>query len=97
MLVYKPGTIPSDPDLDQQVVFSKTMEEGCGFGELALIYNDKRSATIQAIDECETYTLEGSLFKNVMIKSNIQTRNDKERFLNSIKLFSKCSFSSNDV
>jgi len=28
------------------------LEKGIGFGELALLYNDKRSATIEAIEEC---------------------------------------------
>ena len=35
------------------------MQKGEGFGELALLYNDKRSATVVAICECETYTLQG--------------------------------------
>jgi len=28
------------------------MKQGIGFGELALLYNDKRSATIEAEDDC---------------------------------------------
>jgi len=28
------------------------MEKGAGFGELALLYNDKRSATIEAFEDC---------------------------------------------
>jgi len=28
------------------------LEKGVGFGELALLYNDKRSATIEAIEDC---------------------------------------------
>lgn len=47
------------------------MGSGVGFGELALLYNDKRSATIQALEMCETYALDGTLFKGMIIKSSI--------------------------
>jgi CRP-like cAMP-binding protein len=50
------------------------MEQGCGFGELALLYNDKRSASIEAVEVCETYTLDGTIFKTITIKSSIQKR-----------------------
>ena len=65
------------------------MEQGAGFGELALIYNDKRSASIQALEDCETYTLDGVLFKSIIIKSSMQKRSEIAGFLNSIKLFDK--------
>ena len=65
------------------------MEQGVGFGELALLYNDKRSATIEAVDNCETYTLDGSIFKTIIIKSSIQKRSMKANFLENIKLFDK--------
>jgi len=64
------------------------MDKGCGFGELALLYNDKRSATITAIEDCSTYTLDGELFKKIIIKSSINKRNVQFGFLESIKLFS---------
>jgi CRP-like cAMP-binding protein len=47
------------------------MGAGSGFGELALLYNDKRSATIEAVDTCETFTLDGTIFKTIIIKSSI--------------------------
>lgn len=65
------------------------MGQGSGFGELALLYNDKRSATIEAVDNCETYTLDGSIFKTIIIKSSIQKRSMKADFLEKIKLFDK--------
>jgi CRP-like cAMP-binding protein len=46
VIVYKPKTDVNDPDLASKVLFTKEMPQGCGFGELALIYNDKRSATV---------------------------------------------------
>lgn len=44
--VYKSETDPADPDLENKVQFQKPLQHGQGFGELALLYNDKRSATI---------------------------------------------------
>lgn len=63
------------------------MESGCGFGELALLYNDKRSATIEASTSCECYSLDGTLFKQIVMKASMDKRNTRQRFLNSIKLF----------
>lgn len=63
------------------------MEQGAGFGELALLYNDKRSATVQAAEVCETYALDGQIFKGLVIKSSINRRAQKAAFLNQIKLF----------
>jgi len=65
------------------------MTQGAGFGELALLYNDKRSASIEAVDDCETWTLEGSIFKKIIVKSSMTKRNLQAGFLNEIKLFSK--------
>ena len=51
------------------------MEAGGGFGELALMYNSKRSATVRAVsDEVETYVLDGQVFKTIIIKSSMDKR-----------------------
>jgi hypothetical protein len=57
-----------------------------------LLYNDKRSATIEAIEECKAYMLDGSIFKMIVINSNINKRTVQVGFLDSIKLFGKFSF-----
>jgi CRP-like cAMP-binding protein len=51
------------------------MQAGTGFGELALLYNDKRSATIEAMDECETWVLDGLTFKKIIVQSSVEKRN----------------------
>ena len=86
--VYEDGTEPNDPLLEQQIKFTKTMEKGAGFGELALLYNDKRSATITAIEDCTCFTLDGKMFKAMIIRSSMAKRNIQFGFLESIKLFS---------
>lgn len=85
--VYTKGTDPNDPDLENKIIFTKNMGQGSGFGELALLYNDKRSASIEAVEVCETYTLDGTIFKTITIKSSIQKRSLQAGFLDQIKLF----------
>lgn len=87
VILYQAGATPDDPDLDKKKNMVKYMGQGSGFGELALLYNDKRSATIEAVDNCETYTLNGAIFKTIIIKSSIEKRSQQAGFLNQIKLF----------
>lgn len=87
VIVYQPKTAKDDPELDKKILFTKEMTKGAGFGELALIYNDKRSATIIAMEECETFVLDGVLFKQMIIQSTMQKRTNHAGFLNQIKLF----------
>ena len=59
--VYKPGTNPDDPNLADHITIEKVLEaknnELIGFGEIALLYNDKRTASITAITDCDTWVL----------------------------------------
>jgi CRP-like cAMP-binding protein len=68
ILVYKEGTDPKDPDLRNKVAFSKFISTGIGFGEIALLYNDKRTATVRAAENCHCWVLEGRVFKNIIIR-----------------------------
>jgi CRP-like cAMP-binding protein len=89
VMVYNQGTDPNDPQISDKVAFSKNMPSGSGFGELALLYNDKRSASIEAVENCETWTLDGTVFKKIIVKSSMTKRNLQAGFLDEIKLFSK--------
>lgn len=46
-----------DPDT-KEIIFSKVLEAGTAFGELALLYNAPRSATIKAKEDCEVWVLD---------------------------------------
>lgn len=85
--VYNKGTDPKDPLIEQKVQVVKFLRHGVGFGELALLYNDKRSASIEATEACETYALDGAIFKSMIIKSSIQKRTQKAASLDQVKLF----------
>ena len=87
VMIYETGADPNDPHLEKKIKVEKVLEEGTGFGELALLYNDKRSATIEALTTCETYVLDGGLFKQIIVNTSIQSREKKAGFLDQIKLF----------
>jgi cAMP-dependent protein kinase regulator len=86
VIVYQKDTMPWDPKLADKVQFTKVMNKGAGFGELALLYNDKRSASIKALEQCTTYVLDGNVFKTIIIKSSIEKRTIQNGLLDGIKL-----------
>jgi len=67
IIVYNQGTDPNDPEIDEKVAFSKYLSQGVGFGEIALLYDDKRTATVRAADECDCWVLDGKVFKTIVI------------------------------
>lgn len=90
--VYKPGTNPNDPNLADKVAFKKVMEptsaeELVGFGEIALLYNDKRTASIEASTDCETWVLSGDVFKQIIAINAIRRRNISLEYLDKVELF----------
>lgn len=58
-----------------------------GFGEIALLYNDKRTASVTATTECEAWVLTGECFKFIIAQSSIRRRNISLDFLNKVDLF----------
>lgn len=95
--VYKSGTDPFDPHLSEKIAFEKvlevkyrpdgTVDEMIGFGEIALLYNDKRTASITALTDCETWVLSGDVFKQIIAKNSIMRRNISLEYLDKVDLF----------
>ena len=52
IIVYKEGSDPKDKELSNKVAFTKLISTGIGFGEIGLMYNDKRTATVRAASDC---------------------------------------------
>ena len=74
-----------------EVVLKKTLKEGNCFGELALLYNSIRSATIKAQTACTAYVLGGSLFRSIIMASTVKLRNVRFHFLDGVKIFAQIS------
>lgn len=51
----------------KEVIATKTLTEGAAFGELALLYNSPRSATITALTDCHAWVLDTKTFKAVIM------------------------------
>ena len=96
--VYQPGTNPFDANIADKVAFKKVMQpntnadsnasdELVGFGEIALLYNDKRTASIEALTDCETWVLSGDVFKQIIAINAIRRRNISLEYLDKVELF----------
>jgi CRP-like cAMP-binding protein len=66
------------------------MKEGC-FGDLALMYNSPRSATIRALSECHMWTLDRVFFRNAMVNSSSKQHEAVTKFLGQLQLFQDVS------
>lgn len=65
----------------------KTLSRGDGFGDLALLYNAPRSASIRCISECFLWAIERKNFKSVIEDRIISQYEANREFINSIKFF----------
>lgn len=66
--------------------FLKTYKEGESFGELALLYNAPRAATIQAKTDCILWGLDRETFNHIVKDAAIKKREQYESFLKSISI-----------
>lgn len=64
---------------------TKSITEGNAFGELALLYQTPRSATIIALTDCNTWVLDQMTFKTVIMASAIKERNIRLQLVDKVK------------
>ena len=62
------------------------MMDGC-FGDLALMYNSPRSATIHAVTDCNLWTLDRVFFRRAMVNSSSKQHDAITKFLGTLPLF----------
>ena len=73
---------------DQPPIKVKTYNHGESFGELALMYNCPRAATIKAKTQATLWAMERAPFRRVLCETTSQRRVSYEGFLESIPLLS---------
>ena len=66
----------------------REMGIGEGFGELALMYNAPRSASIRAIEQCGFWGIERSIFKKALEEMITKEYEENRMFINGVKFFS---------
>lgn len=54
------------------------------FGEIAILYNAKRNATIRAADDGKVWVLDRTAYQEIMIRSNIMEQNEMVAFLKQV-------------
>lgn len=64
----------------------KTYEPGEAFGELALLYNAPRAATIKAKTDCLLWVLDRNTFNHIVKDASMRKREKYEDFLKSVTL-----------
>ncbi len=76
---------PDNPTVDK---YLKTYKPGEAFGELALLYNAPRAATIKAKTDCVLWCLDRDTFNNIVKESARLKREKYENFLKSVDILS---------
>ncbi|BES94646.1 cgmp-dependent protein kinase [Nesidiocoris tenuis] len=62
------------------------MGAGKAFGELAILYNCTRTASIKVVENGEVWVLDRRMFQNIMMRSGLQRMEDSISFLQSVQL-----------
>lgn len=65
------------------------MGPGKAFGELAILYNCTRTASIKAVTSAKVWALDRRVFQQVMKKTGLQRIDDNLKFLRSVPLFER--------
>lgn len=73
------------PDKSEDT-YLKTYQPGEVFGELSLLYNAPRAASIQAIEPSSLYSLDRETFNHIVKESAIGNRNKYEEFLSQVEV-----------
>lgn len=60
---------------------------GGSFGELALMYNAPRAASIIAVTDCVLYALDRVTFRSILMENTARKRHMYERFLEEVPIF----------
>jgi len=64
----------------------KTYNPGESFGELALLYNAPRAASIKAVTDCTLFALDRETFNNIVKDAEVKRRERFEQIISKIEL-----------
>lgn len=68
-----------------------TMGPGKAFGELAILYNCTRTASVKALTDTKVWVLDRQLFQTIMMRTGLQRQEENMSFLRSVPLLKDLS------
>lgn len=87
MIVYEPGSKIEDNKIKLEKELS-SVPKMIGFGEIALLMNSKRTASIIASEGgCETWVLSADVFKHIIAANTMKRRSVNVAYLDRVGLF----------
>lgn len=88
LFVVETGKLRCTKIIGGESKFLKHYEPGDAFGELALLYNAPRAATIEAEEDCLLWSLDRATFNHIVKDAAARKREKYEDFLKSVELLS---------
>ncbi|XP_017891339.1 cGMP-dependent protein kinase, isozyme 2 forms cD4/T1/T3A/T3B-like isoform X1 [Ceratina calcarata] len=67
--------------------YMSTLEHGKVLGELAILYNCKRTATITAATDCQLWAIDRQCFQTIMMRTGLSRQAEYTDFLKSVPIF----------
>ena len=86
LFVVESGRLKCYKNIKGEDKMLKVYKPGEAFGELALLYNAPRAATIIADADCELWSLDRECFNNIVKDSAIRRRERYEEFLSRVSI-----------
>merc|ERR1719295_1980825 len=74
-------------EVSREGKFLSVMSAGKLFGELAILYNCQRTATIKAATDCKLWAIERQCFQTIMMRSAMVRQSEYTTFLKSVPTF----------
>ncbi|XP_054267615.1 cGMP-dependent protein kinase, isozyme 2 forms cD4/T1/T3A/T3B isoform X3 [Macrosteles quadrilineatus] len=74
-------------EVSRENKYLSTLAPGKVFGELAILYNCKRTATIKAASDCKLWAIERQCFQTIMMRTGLIRQAEYTDFLKSVPIF----------
>ncbi|XP_077538179.1 cGMP-dependent protein kinase for isoform X1 [Haemaphysalis longicornis] len=76
-------------EVTKESKFLCTLGPGKVFGELAILYNCTRTATVKAVSDCKLWAIERQCFQTIMMRTGLVRQSEYTEFLKSVPTFRK--------
>ncbi|XP_013781753.2 cGMP-dependent protein kinase 1-like [Limulus polyphemus] len=83
MFVMEEGKV----DVTKEGKFLCSVKPGQVFGELAILYNCTRTATVKAVMDCRLWAIERQCFQTIMMRTGLVRQTEHTYFLKSVPTF----------